>query len=236
MIKKLLKYLVIILVVFGLICAVVYFTIHEPLPVGKQGPEAEMLAQKMLKAVNYTNYTKTRFIEWSFNGKHFYKWDKQEEFADVKWDNNLVKLNLNNYSISKVYRDGVELFMDPKDELIDTAVKYFNNDSFWLVAPFKIMDKGVERSLVTLKNGDEALLVTFTEGGTTPGDSYLWILDDNGFPQSFKMWVKIIPVGGLEASWDNWKVMETTTYLPTSHKFLFLNFDMGEVKAYNQLP
>ena len=47
------------------------------------------------------------------------------------------------------------------------------------------------------------------------------------------MWVSIIPIGGLEASWDEWKVMETTTYLPSKHDFLFLELEMGDLKAYN---
>ncbi len=220
-------------VVLATIATVVYFVYNEPLPTGKEGPQAEALAQKMLKAINYTNYTKTRFIEWSFNNSHFYKWDKEKKLADVKWDNKLVKLNLNNYSLSEVFIDGVKMHTEPRQELIDTAVEYFNNDSFWLVAPFKIMDKGTVRKVVTLENGNEALLVTYTQGGTTPGDSYLWKLKDNGFPESFKMWVNILPIGGLEATWDDWKVTETTTYLPSEHKFLFLTLDMGEVKGYN---
>ncbi|WP_335966105.1 hypothetical protein [Galbibacter sp. PAP.153] len=231
--RKILKLFIGILLFLIIISVAVYYVYNKPVPVGKQGPEAEALAQKMLKAINYSNYTKTRYLEWSFNNVHHYKWDKQEHQADVKWDDNQVKLNLKNYGKSEVFIDGVKMHTEPRQELIDKAVKYFNNDSFWLVAPFKIMDKGVERKLVTLENGKPALLVTYTEGGTTPGDSYLWILKDNGFPESFKMWVKIIPIGGLQASWDDWKVMETTTYLPSKHKFLFFTIDMGDIKAYN---
>ena len=89
-IKKIVKFLVILLLLLITISAVVYFVYNEPLPQGKEGPQAEALADKMLKSINYTNYTKTRFIEWSFAGKHFYKWDKEKKLADVKWDNYLV--------------------------------------------------------------------------------------------------------------------------------------------------
>ncbi|QLE02981.1 hypothetical protein HX109_15915 [Galbibacter sp. BG1] len=232
-IKNILKFLFVLAAVLAVISAVVYFVYNEPLPVGKEGKEAEALAQKMLKAINYTNYTKTRFIEWSVNNKHFYKWDKEKHRADVKWDENLVKLNLKNYSKSEVFIDGVKMHTEPREELIEKAVNYFNNDSFWLVAPFKIMDKGTVRKLVKLDNGEEALLVTYTQGGNTPGDSYLWKLKSNGFPESYKMWAQIIPIGGMEASWDDWKVTETTTYLPSKHKFLFFTLDMGDVKGYN---
>ncbi|WP_417443713.1 hypothetical protein [Joostella sp.] len=232
-IKKILKFISIALLLLIAVFAVVYFIFNEPVPKGKTGPEAEALADKMLKAVNYTNYKKTRFIEWTFAGKHSYKWDKEKKLVDVKWDNYVVKLNLNNYDKSEVLIDNVKMHTEPRQELIDKAVGYFNNDSFWLVAPFKVKDKGVTRSVVTLENGKKALLVTYTQGGSTPGDSYLWKLNDSGFPESFKMWVSIIPIGGLEATWDEWKIMETTTYLPSSHKFLFLNIEMTNLKAYN---
>ncbi|MGS0527908.1 hypothetical protein ACU8V7_24695 [Zobellia nedashkovskayae] len=95
---------------------------------------------------------------------------------------------------------------------------FFNNDSFWLVAPFKVFDSGTQRSLVTLEDGSNALMITYSSGGSTPGDSYLWHLGPNGLPESYQMWVSIIPIGGLKATWDDWKIMESGAFLPTSHK------------------
>jgi hypothetical protein len=109
----------------------------------------------------------------------------------------------------------------------------FNNDSFWLVAPYKVFDQGTTRQLVALEGGRDALLVTYSSGGTTPGDSYLWILGDDGLPASYKMWVKIIPIGGLEATWANWQRMESGIMLPTSHQVGPLTLEMGEVRAFN---
>ena len=97
-----------------------------------------------------------------------------------------------------------------------------------------MFDSGTTRSIVTLENGSEALLVTYKSGGTTPGDSYLWELQENGFPISFKMWVKIIPIGGLKATWNDWQVMENGVFLPVSHKIGPVTLDMGEVRAYNE--
>ena len=37
-------------------------------------------------------------------------------------------------------------------DFIKTATDYFNNDSFWLVAPFKVYDNGVKRSIVKYNN------------------------------------------------------------------------------------
>ena len=72
-----------------------------------------------------------------------------------------------------------------------------------------------------------------TKGGDTPGDSYLWILDRSGIPRSFKLWVKIIPIDGLEVSWENWKKTNSGALLPSLHSFGPIDFSMGDVKAYS---
>ncbi len=236
--KKFLKILlriVGVLLLLGVIgFGILYAIYNEPIPEGKSGPAADALAEKMLKAVNNEAYTNTRYLEWSFlDGAHHYKWDKENGRVQVGWDNYEVKLNLNNPSKSEVLENGAVVIDDLKTELIATAIDYFNNDSFWLVAPFKIIDKGTERSIVTLEDGSEALLVKYSSGGTTPGDAYLWKLLPNGFPQSYQMWVKVIPIGGLEASWDDWKIMESGVALPATHKIGSITMDMGVVKAYN---
>lgn len=221
--------------VLGLIAfGILYALYDKTLPAGQSGPEAEALAQKMLRAINNEAYQNTRFLEWSFNGgAHEYKWDKLNGRVEVKWDDYAVDLNLNDTSRSYTIKENSELSVKESKGLWKKAWDYFNNDSFWLVAPFKVFDKGTERSIVQLEDGSEGLLVTYTNGGSTPGDSYLWKLNSNGFPESFQMWVQIIPIGGIEATWDDWQVMESGVFLPKSHKLGPMTIDMGKVKAYN---
>jgi len=209
--------------------SIFYLTYHENLPVGKQGIEADQLATKMLNSLDYDAYKATDYIEWTFKGKHHYKWYKTQKRCEVFWDHFKVDLDLQQLNNSKVYvadqhYEGIE-----KQDYIKKAEAYFNNDSFWLVAPYKVFDLGVKRSIVTTEQGDKALLVTYTSGGTTPGDSYLWHLDTNGKPVSYQMWVDILPVGGLKATWDNWTTTKSGAQLPTTHKLLFLDLDMGKV-------
>lgn len=236
--KKLLKIILKIaggLIILGLVAfGILYAVYNEVLPEGKEGPAADALAEKMLKAINNDAYKNTRYLEWSLlDGAHKYKWDKQNGKVQVKWDNYLVKLNLNTPSKSEVLENGVEVIGDVKTILITTATDYFNNDSFWLVAPFKVDDKGAKRSIVMLGDGSEALLVSYTAGGTTPGDNYLWKLLPNGFPESYQMWVKISPIGGLEATWDDWKIMENGLALPASHKIGPMTLYVKDLRAYN---
>ncbi|XRE44710.1 hypothetical protein ACIVBQ_002914 [Tenacibaculum discolor] len=227
--KKLFKILGGFLLIGAIVLAVFYFKNNESLPTGKQGPKADALATKMLKALNYEAYKTTRFIEWSFRGKHFYKWDKQENIVEVSWDSNKVNLYTKSPEKSIVLVDGKEV---ENKEILQKAIDYFNNDSFWLVAPYKVFENGIERRIVEYE-GKEALLVTYTTGGSTPGDSYLWILDESGKPTSYKMWVSIIPTGGMEATWNDWITTESGAVLPTKHEMSVGTLNMGNVKAYN---
>lgn len=220
----------------GILALFIYGWIKsEPLPEGVQGPKADTLAKKMLSALNENAYLNTRYLEWTFRGgANQFVWDKELGRVTVGWDENRVELNLSNPQKSKVFKNGNSISGDDSTKAIKQATEYFNNDSFWLVAPYKVFDKGTERSIVTLEDGSEALLITYTSGGDTPGDSYLWFLNDNGFPNSFKMWVSKIPIGGLEASWDDWIVSESGAFLPKSHEFGPMTLNMGDVKGYNK--
>lgn len=202
----------------------------ESLPKGKSGEKADDLARKILNALQYEAYQKTQFLEWTYIGHH-YKWNKKDNHVLVKWKSNEVYLNLDSLTYSEVRKPAEQLDADAKNKLVKKAIDFFNNDSFWLIAPFKLFDKGTKRSIVKHNNQD-CLLVTYTQGGSTPGDSYLWILDSDYVPTSYKMWVSIIPIGGLKASWDDWSTAETGFELSTKHKILFLTTKIKNFKAY----
>ena len=233
MFTKLFKFLFVLLIAVLLTGAALYFSFHQPIPASKGGDQAEELAQKMLKAINEVNYQKVRYLEWTYNDKHHYKWDKVKNHVQVRWDDITVELNLMNYEKSEALMGGVKMHTDPKDDLIEKATSYFENDSFWLVAPFQIMDPNVERYSVELEDGSLGLLITYFDSEHEPTDSYLWLLNDNGFPYSFKMWTENNPIGGMQASWDDWKVTTGNIYLPSEHKLPLRTIRLTNLKAYN---
>ncbi len=222
--KKILKIIGVFITLSILSIGVYYGINNESLPEGVQGKEADELAKKMMSAINKRAFDSTEILEWNFREKNYYTWKKQEGMVDVSWDNKTVTLNLNDHSKS----------IGSSSELIETALGFFNNDSFWLVAPYKVFDEGVERSIVKYNNKD-ALLIKYTSGGSTPGDSYLWVLDSTYVPTSFKMWTQIIPIGGVSATWNDLITTSSGVKLPTTHTLsLFgMKIIMGDVKAYN---
>jgi hypothetical protein len=189
---------------------------HEPRPEGTPTPEADEVARKVLKAINKEAWDSTGIVQWSFPGGHDYLWDKGRGFVQVRWGQNEVLLYTRKVT-GIAFESGAVQTGEKSEELIQTAWSYFCNDSWWLNAPSKVFDPGVQRSLITLEDGREALFVEYTSGGVTPGDAYAWILDENGLPSSYKMWVQILPVGGLEFTWEEYTTLSTGARIATLH-------------------
>ena len=217
-------FLGLILVIFSF-----YLIKNEKLPEGTAGPEADELAMKMMESLNNEAWQTTQEVSWTFKGKHTYTWDKMEHVVSVKWDDHEVILRPEDKS--GIVQNGEEYSANEIKELINTSWDYFNNDSFWLCAPFKAFDPGTERSIVKLKDGRQGLKVTYTSGGSTPGDSYVWILDESNRPTSVKMWVSILPLGGMEFTWENYKSLESGAMIAQDHiAFGSLNIDLTNVQ------
>ncbi|WP_436515401.1 hypothetical protein [Ekhidna sp. To15] len=190
MIKAIFKFLGIGLVTLLIIGVLVYLFVDESVPSGTKGQDAEQLADEMLMALNKPGFDTIAIIRFTYPGGHSYEWNKAENKVRVQWEANDVFLDLNRPTeeFSTLEYEGYE---------------YFLNDSFWLIAPFKVRDNGVVRSSVEVDDG-RGLLVTYTTGGVTPGDSYMWILDENGFPKAWKLWTSNVPLGGLKVGWGGW--------------------------------
>ncbi len=232
--RRWLRWLSIIVGVIVLSLAVLYFVFNEPAPKGEPGPAADALAQKMLTAIDKPAWDSTAIIQWTFKGMHTFLWDKDRHLVEVKWDNQRVLLNTKQVD-GKAWEGEQELSGAAADELIQKAWSFFCNDSFWLNAPAKVFDPGTERRVVKMEDGREALLVVYTSGGVTPGDQYLWILDEQGLPQSWKMWVSIIPIGGVAFSWEAWETLPTGAKISTFHKSSILDLDISNLKAARDL-
>ena len=228
-ILKVLLGIIVLLVATFFILKTVY---SKDIPQGVKGPEAEQLAQKILTAINHAAYDTLPYVKWSFRGEHHYVFDKTNNNARVSWAENEVHLNMDEIS-GRAFENGIEVKdAGANDKLVKKAWEYWCNDSFWFNAPSKVFDKGTERSVVTNEDGSKSLLVTYISGGVTPGDSYLWHLDANGLPNCFQMWTKIIPIGGISASWDNWIELPNGAKISSLHSIGGkMSLEIGDIKG-----
>ncbi|MEP1035036.1 hypothetical protein [Ekhidna sp.] len=211
MIKAIFKFLGIGLVTLLIIGILVYLFIDESVPNGTAGQEAEQLADEMLDVLNKPAFDTLTMIKFTYPGGHSYEWNKAENKVRVQWERNDVLLDLNKSieDFNVVEYQGYEFFL---------------NDSFWMIAPFKVRDDGVVRSSVEVDDG-RGLLVTYTTGGVTPGDSYLWILDDKGFPKAWKLWTSNVPLGGLKIGWGGW-VEKQGVWFSTFHPSMVVDLEI----------
>lgn len=232
---KVLKVLGIVLLSFLLIGLVAKLTLDKPLPKGEEGIKAEALAQKMLIAINDDAWQKLEAVKWNFDNRHKLLWDKKRHLAKIEWDNYRAYLDCETQK-GYVEVDGnrIEDGEETK-ELLEKAYFIWANDSYWLNPVSKIYDDGVTRKYVETEDGNGALLVTYSSGGVTPGDSYLWYVDENGLPYKWEMWVKIIPIKGVETSWEAWESYGEGVMISTKHNIGPVTSEILDVEITNDL-
>ena len=205
------------------------FILSEKMPEGQEGPAAEALTDKMFDAINKEAWATMNIVQWTFVG-HDYLWDKREDWLKVNWGNKEVLMDMPAWE-GEVYRNGKKLNGWQRDRIFKRAYTFFCNDSFWFNAPVKARDEGTSRFLVEQEDGSEALLVKYSSGGVTPGDSYLWLLDESGQPTGWKMWVKIIPIKGTYTSWEKWTTLDHGGRVATLHDMNIVETSIDNIAA-----
>jgi hypothetical protein len=232
--KTLLRGLVLLLAIPAIMATAAYLAFDRAEPVGSSGPEADLLAHRMLDALNLAAWDTTRFVQWTFRDKHHYLWDRELNLVRFSKEGMEVLLDANEIT-GTAMQDGKRLDGQEADEAIANAWRNFCNDGFWLYAPFKVFDDGTVRSIVKMEDGSEALKVTYMEGGVTPGDSYLWILGRDGRPTEWRMWVSILPVGGVAFRITQWEQIPTGAWLPVRHEGDLFSLAITNVRSAQQL-
>lgn len=228
--KKTLRLIGLVFLILIVALFAFYMVKNESLPEGTASTEADALAQKMMQAMNKAAWDSTKSVSWTFRGEHDYEWNRVDHTVVVTWGDYRVLLNPAEQS-GEVYLNNELLREEKAAPYVKQAWDFFNNDSFWLAAPFKAFDPGTERRIVECADGREGLMVTYTSGGTTPGDSYVWILGDDFRPVACKMWVDIIPIGGIEFTWEDYTTLPGGAMVARQHKALgLLNVDLSEIK------
>ncbi len=228
--KKVAKWLGAFAAVLILAAIVVGWVMSEPRPRGTEGPEAEALAHAMQRAVNQDAWEATGAVKWRFAGGHEHLWDRERGLSRVAWKDYVVLQRLDRRE-GVAFERGERVSVSRTKELVEDAWGMWCNDSFWLNPVAKLYDDGVTRSIVRQHDGSSALLVSYSKGGVTPGDAYLWILGPHDLPTAWKMWVHIIPIGGVRASWEGWISLATGAKIATRHRIGPMTLEITEVEG-----
>ena len=195
----------------------------------------------MLKAVNASAWEKTGAVRWSFAGRNQHLWDRRRGFSRVEWGDVRALIDLD-HRIGRAFemkgggggcppdkRYCEEVRGEEAAKLLDSAHARWTNDSFWLNPIAKVFDPGVERELVRAEQ-ERGLLVRFASGGRTPGDVYVfWLRRD--VPYRWQMWVSILPIGGVSASWEGWIRLKTGARVSTKHSTGLMDLELTDVRG-----
>jgi hypothetical protein len=195
--------------------AALLVALRHPLPAATFGPDGDALAHAVEASVDAAAWTRTGAVRWTIQGRS-HLWDRLRRLARVSWRSKRVLLDLSTLD-GRAFRDGKEVDGEERKQLVDHAYKLFINDMFWLNPLTKLFDDGTERARVEV-DGAPALLIRYASGGVTPGDRYLYLLGADGRPRAWRVWVKILPVPGLEFTWEGWTRLATGAWISTVHR------------------
>ena len=189
------------------LCLVAGGTLHA-------ADDAQQLAKAVWKASGGENWPKVKEIRFTFivegEGKELaraeHHWDLVAQTDRVKWKGKDVTVNLASPA---------------QDEDSKAAYSRWVNDSYWLLAPLKVLDPGVKLSTDGRKQVGEAqfetLRLSFEGVGLTPGDQYLLYID----PQTklVRAWDYIPSADKVtHGSWDKYETFDGLQ-LSTEHEF-----------------
>lgn len=216
---------------------VFYVTNCSLIPHGVEGPGAERLLARMKAATNVRAFTHhTAAVEFDFDGRHQIVWDRRRGLAEVRFRKNdrAIRVQIATDRSRVVAWEGERRIADETRlaALLQTAYKFFINDAFWLNPVFHIDQPSARRFLVS----PNELLVRFDSGGVTPGDTYLFRVDERYRVKRMTMWVRILFIKGLRVIFDDFVRTETGVELATSHRILFYNLKLRGVRMYRAYP
>jgi hypothetical protein len=201
------------------------------MPTGQPGAAAEKLAAKMQEAAAYKEWQNIQAATFVFRGDDRVFWDKRRKLVEIKSKSNLVQFS--ELTGKSLCFDGERRILEGCEELTQAAIKKYYNHTFWINPAFHIMSPGTARELV---DGTK-LLVRYASGGSTPGDTYLFTLDDEGKITEMQMWVSILMIKGIRASFSDYQEVSKGIRVARHHKVGGLaSVDLSDLQFFPVYP
>ena len=161
---------------------------------------ADSVAQQLLRAHGAEAFASAPYLRFTFAldtpdgtrvvGRHL--WDRTTGDYRVEWQSGpdtayVALVNVRDVTDGlpngTAYRNGTELTGAAAKEARRTAYQRFINDTYWLLAPLKVDDPGVNRTYLPDSSTavHDVLHLTFGDVGLTPDDQYwLYVSKDTG--------------------------------------------------------
>lgn len=148
--------------------------------------DPQALADRLVEALGGQEaWQSARCFRFTFAGFRTHHWDRYSgrhrlEYTDREGDHWVVLENVQSRE-GRAWRNGEELSGEAAEKALEGAYAAWINDTYWLLAPYKLSDPGVHLAY----DGEETLegvrydklLLTFEDVGLTPGDRYWFYLD-----------------------------------------------------------
>ena len=180
----------------------------------KTDPKAAELAKAVWQASGGENWSKVSELRFTFiveqDGKELtraeHDWKVHEGTDHVKW---------------KGKEAAIRPATPPQDEDGKAAHARWTNDSYWLLAPLKVLDYGAKLEYEGSKESEgvacEVLRVSFEGVGLTPGDQYVFYVDPK--TKLLRAW-DYIPNAEtvMHGTWEKYEKVGGLT-LATEHNF-----------------
>jgi hypothetical protein len=193
--------------------------------------KGQQLATDLWKASGGEDWAKVKEVHFTFvvesEGKPLFSaqhvWNVPAGTDEVKWKDKQGKDHQVTANLATPASDGEE----------KTAYARWVNDSYWLLAPLKIHDRGVKVEAGGPKelNGVtyETLRLSFDQVGLTPTDHYVFYLDpQTKLPHA---WDYIPKSGeGMQATWEKYQTFGGLN-LATEHNFNGKTIRLADIKV-----
>lgn len=210
---------------FALTAAVAARAADEPADEGQQ------LATDLWKASGGENWAKVREVRFSFvveqEGKPLFSaqhvWNVAAGTDKVKWKDKQ----------GKDHQVTADLVTPASDDEGKAGYARWVNDSYWLLAPLKIRDRGVKVEIGELKDLKgvtcETVRLKFDNVGLTPTDKYVFYIDPKTkLPLA---WDYIPQSGaGMQATWEKFQSFGGLK-LATEHNFDGKTIKLADIKV-----
>lgn len=204
--------------------------------------KADSVALRLMEAHGADAFASAPYLRFTFAvqtagerrvfGRHL--WDRTTGDYRVEWqsapDSNYVALiNVRQVEDQRpagtVYLNGTELTGEAAREVRRQAYGRFINDTYWLLAPLKAFDPGVNRSYVpdSSTTTHDVIRLTFGDVGLTPGDTYwFYVSTETGRLDRWAMRLQNMPDDATPRTytWDDYTRLEAPdgpVYLAARH-------------------